>query len=47
VIVDGKIKKPVMYENSEGNYEAFDLSDKKVINYWNKYIGLELRFTSF
>ena len=47
VIIDGKIRKPVMYENGDGNYEAFDLSDKKVVNYWKKHIGLELRFTGF
>jgi len=47
VIVDGKIRKPVMYENGDGNYEPFDLSNKKVVNYWKKHIGLELRFTSF
>jgi hypothetical protein len=47
VIVDGKIRKPVMYENNDGNYEPFDLSNKKIINYWKKHIGLELRFTSF
>jgi len=47
VIINGKITKPILYQTSEGNYEAFDLSNKVVMNYWKKNIGLDLVFENF
>lgn len=47
VFMNGKITKPILYQSSEGNYEAFDLSNKDVMKYWKKNIGLDLVFENF
>ena len=42
VIVKGVVKKPIMYENSDGSFDAFDLKKKEMMAFWKKKIGLKL-----
>jgi len=45
VIVKGKVKKPIMYENPDGSFDAFNLKRKEMIAFWKKKIlihGLKL-----
>jgi hypothetical protein len=45
VIVKGKVKKPIMYENPDGSFDAFNLKRKEMMTYWKKKIlihGLKL-----
>jgi hypothetical protein len=38
----GVVKKPVMYENSDGSFDAFNLKKKEMMAFWKKKIGLNL-----
>jgi hypothetical protein len=42
VIVKGVVKKPVMYENQDGSFDAFNLKKKEMMAFWKKKIGLNL-----
>jgi len=42
VIGKGVVKKPVMYENSDGSFDAFNLKKKEMMAFWKKKIGLKL-----
>lgn len=45
VIVKGKVKKPIMYENPDGSFDAFNLKKKEMMTFWKKKIlihGLKL-----
>ena len=42
VIVKGVVKKPVMYENPDGSFDAFNLKKKEMMAFWKKKIGLNL-----
>ena len=43
VIVKEKVKKPIMYENPDGSFDAFNLKRKEMMSYWKKKIGLKLQ----
>ena len=42
VIVKGVVKKPVMYENPDGSFDAFNLKRREMMGFWKKKIGLNL-----
>ena len=42
VMGKGVIKKPVMYENPDGSFDAFNLKKKEMMAFWKKKIGLKL-----
>ena len=42
VMAKGVVKKPVMYENSDGSFDAFNLKKKEMMAFWKKKIGLNL-----
>jgi len=45
VIVKEKVKKPIMYENPDGSFDAFNLKKKEMMAFWKKKIlinGLKL-----
>ena len=51
VIVKGKVKKPIMYENPDGSFDAFDLKKKEMMTFWKKKISihglkLEIKYLS-
>jgi len=36
------VKKPIMYENPDGSFDAFNLKKKEMMSFWKKKIGLKL-----
>jgi hypothetical protein len=48
IMRDGRVKKPVLYEDDEGNYVPFDMRKKTIKEFWDRTIMLPLLFsTSF
>jgi hypothetical protein len=42
VMGKGVVKKPIMYENPDGSFDAFNLKKKEMMSFWKKKIGLKL-----
>ena len=47
IVANNKIKKAIMYEDSEGNMTPFDMKDKKMKQFWDTTIALPLVFEDF